>query len=206
MSFPAVTPILPAPQFLAYRSGVWYGVDLGSLFTVTQAIVPDNAYAFPIWFDVPAQPDAIAVHIGTSTAGVSARLAVYDTRRDIPAPGRLISGSLTNYDCSAASLTPLVLTLPAGLRRPRGYMWGVVRGNGAAQLRMSAGPPGTANTEFNRLLGATTALQVHAGGVGAQVMRVTAAIPFANAWPDDFPAPAFGTNVPASPIFAWRHA
>lgn len=196
----------PAPQFSGYRSGAWYGVDVGTALAGNQAIAADTAYAFPIWFDAPALPDSIAVHIGTSVAGVSARLALYGPRPNTPAPGRLITGSLTNYDCGAAAFTPLVLTLPPGLRRPRGYVWGVVKANGAAQLRTISGASGTANTELTRLLGSTTGLQVHAGGAGAQVLRVQTPMLFADPWPDDFGTPSFPANAPSSPIFAWRHA
>lgn len=193
----------PAP-FIAYRAGAWYGVGSGGVLA-NQPVVADTAYAFPIWLDRPATIGRIAMSVGTSVPGVTGQMALYDTRLDLPAPGRLITGSLTNYDMNAAANTVHELVFSPAILRGRGFVWGVTRFNGAAQPRtaINSSTAGAAGLPFQMILGALNALAVQGASTFTNT-RVTAPSTYASAWPADFGTPTIGNNVPGSPVIAWR--
>jgi hypothetical protein len=205
MSWPAVTPGTLVPPFIAYRGDAWYGVEVGNT-SATNAVVADTAYAFPIWLERASPIARITMIVGTSTASVSARLALYDTRHDLPAPGRLLVGSMTEYDMGAAANTVHELMLASPIWHPRGFVWGVSRFNGAAQPRTAQPNPnnGAAGQLFQAMLGAASPLAVHLPNAPNTTCRVTGALAYGAAWPAEFPAPSFGTNAPGSPVIQWR--
>jgi hypothetical protein len=201
---PAATPIPPATLFAGYRNGAWYGVDAGAT-VANSAKVADTAYGFPIILERATTIARIAMSVGTSVAGVNGKLALYSSLPNAPAWHRLLAGSETTYDMNAAANTNHVLVFATPLRLPRGIYWGVSRFSGAAQPRSAQTglTQGQAGSVFHNLLGAAAANAVHSNVAASIVSRITAPLPFGDAWPATLPAPSYGANAPGSACIAW---
>lgn len=203
------TPAGDAEEFIAYRSNAIYGEDTGVNQTSTTALAANTIYAMPVFVRAPATIFSFAFCIGTPVAGVNARVAIYASRNDAPAPGALLFGSNTVLDCGLPAGTALGDGTPGNnLRVPRGVIWLACKFSGAAQPRCfnAAGSPGSPDSLPGRLLGVASfaaACGLDAGGASSP-MCVSAADTFANPWPASFPTPIFGPHL--APIMAWRHA